>query len=271
MQIFAYDKNGRMINAHHASRNLDYVCMGCGQPMRMRGGAVKRRHFYHKTTACRLSSKSMTHMQTQLALYQLLPKKEVFLEQRFPQISRIADLYWEKHRIVFEVQCSAITRREVLQRNQDYAALGICVIWILHDRLYNKKRVKDCEFGLYDQPCYYTNINEMGYGIFYDQLRVIRGKKVFYTLPPLKVDLTKPLQIPGIPTYPKQATARATHSIICFAGDTLDRLRNPSPKLLHSAKMAARHERPSLTPSLKKFQTSYLRLFDQFLLYLGRR
>lgn len=171
MQLYALNASHQPILARHASKQQDYVCLECHKRVRVRGGMHRQPHFYHlePNRHCYLSGKSMSHLQAQWAIYQLLPLGECELERSFPEIKRIADVAWKDQKIVFEIQCSPISATEVLKRNADYRSLGWEVVWILHDKRYNQWRLTAAEWVLRHSPFYFTNINENGAGIIYDQ------------------------------------------------------------------------------------------------------
>src|SRR5262249_7520278 len=113
------------------------------------------------------SGKSLVHLQTQRYIQKELPGCQ--LEKRFPSVNRIADVVCEEKKLVFEIQCSYITAREIEERNIDYSSLGYRVIWILHDRLYNQFHLTAAEYFLESSPRYFANIDEEGNGYIYDQ------------------------------------------------------------------------------------------------------
>ena len=86
---------------------------------------------------------SSSHLAIQKVLSKSLPGSR--LEHRFPSIGRVADVVYFPKKIIFEVQCSPISLKEVQKRNRDYLSLGFTVIWILHDRHYNKKTLSLAE------------------------------------------------------------------------------------------------------------------------------
>ena len=192
MQLYAFDQSGQLILATQAQKKLNYHCLECGAVVRVREGFIRHSHFYHlKSHAiCRQNGKSLAHLQAQIHLKNLIP--EVSLEHRFQEISRIADVFWHSKKIVFEIQCSSLLREEMEARVRDYRAIGNRVVWILHDKLYNQWRLSALEYGLRNQPHYYTNMNEKGEGIFYDQWQYIEGGRRKQSLPPLVIDPRKP-------------------------------------------------------------------------------
>lgn len=125
-----------------------------------------------------------SHRHIQLALKKALAPQEVWLERAFPQIGRIADCVWPNQKLIFEIQCSRVSPREILARNRDYQKIGYRVIWILHDRHYNRTFLTLEERILLTQTHYFTNINAFGTGEIYDQhsqihlrRRVMRGPR----------------------------------------------------------------------------------------------
>lgn len=186
MQFYALEGNHPIL-ASLAQKQKDYCCPECYQIVRVRSGPHRKIHFYHTKTQrlCRQHKKSLTHLNIQWLLYSLLPSGEVFLEYRFPQIGRIADVYWKKEGIVFEVQCSPISQQEAAERCRDYESLGLIPVWLLHDRRFNRRFCSAAELFLRKRLCYFTN----GKGFFYDQIETLqKGRRVFRG-PPLKTHL----------------------------------------------------------------------------------
>lgn len=171
MQIFAYDKRRENVAAAQAKRKTNYFCPECQGIVRLRGGNHRRLHFFHfqDSADCRLGKKSELHLATQLALQKMLAPYPSFLEQPFPQVGRIADCVVPALKLNFEIQCSPITPEEVEARIRDYASCQLTTVWILHEATFNKKRVHPAEQILKKYPHYYTNINEQGQGMIYDQ------------------------------------------------------------------------------------------------------
>ncbi len=125
-----------------------------------------------------------THLRIQKQIQALLPPNEAFLERRFPQIGRIADLVWEPRKLIFEVQCSPITLKEVKQRKKDYESCGYRLIWILHDKRFNRRWPTPAEIFLREGACYFTNGTH-----FYDQEEIIKGRQRTMRGTPLPISL----------------------------------------------------------------------------------
>lgn len=197
MQLHALDKEKNILSASMASKQVDYHCIECGGLLRLRGGFHRRSHFYHlaPTQACRQNGKTMEHLQTQCYLLDLIPPGEGAMEHPFPQSGRIADVVWFTKSLIFEVQCSPLSRQEVLGREKDYAALGFSVVWILHDREFNGWRLSAAENTLLACHHYFTNIDAQGGGVIYDQYEVVREGIRLHRFPPLSIQILHP-QVP---------------------------------------------------------------------------
>lgn len=193
MQFYALD-NGHPTLAAFAEKQKRYQCPECGNSVRVRGGPHRQIHFYHVQTThlCRQHKKTLTHLEIQWLLQSFISQKEVVLEHRFPEIGRIADLYWAKEEIVFEIQCSPISLEEVKNRCHDYESLGITPIWILYDQRFNRRYCSAAEAFLRNRGCYFSD----GKGFFYDQLDLYQGAKRVYQGPRLSVYLNAPQRDP---------------------------------------------------------------------------
>lgn len=233
MQLYALNNEDTLVFAAHALKHHDYFCIECHQVVRSRGGEHRQIHYYHlsPSLSCRLNGKSMTHLQVQFRLQKILPLGEGQLEYRFPSINRIADVVWLPQKLIFEIQCSAITAEEVRSRNEDYKSLGFQVIWILHDNRFNQRRLTAAEKYLDAHPHYFTNIDREGVGIIYDQFTLVCKGMRSKILNPLPVDLAKPTRLPRntmswiVPlerALPKVVMQRGIFWKIFFFGDLLE-------------------------------------------------
>jgi competence protein CoiA len=221
MQLLAVSQAGTLTPARLAERGSNYQCPECGGTVRVRLGRHIRPHYYHPTLpkTCRQSGKSLTHLQVQLYLEALLPAGEMSLEVPFPDIGRIADVVWHSQSLIFEVQCSPISAQEVANRNRDYLAAGYQVIWILHEKYFNARRIRSAEELLWHQPHYFTTINAHGQGYVYDQMSLSSRGLRSYRSPPFAISPTS-----LVPLDKKAATLVRTkrRSEIwphCFEGD----------------------------------------------------
>ena len=142
-------------------------------------------------------------------------------EYRFPSIRRIADVVFFPKKIIFEVQCSPISIEDVQKRNRDYSSLGFTVIWILHDRIYNKKIATPAELYLRQNLSYYTSMTPFGHGFFYDQLDFFRGVTRIYKGLPQTINSFYPKPLPRLPFFfPNKLRKRP----LILSGDTTEHL-----------------------------------------------
>lgn len=203
MQIYALDEQQQVTDALKAKRHKNYFCPSCQQIVRLRKGLQKQAHFFHLSPNlhCSQSGKSLTHLAVQKHIASLIGE-ESRMETIFPSIQRIADVSWKQKRLIFEVQYSWISQKELEERNRDYSSIGYQVIWILHDKRFNQHLFTAAEKYLVDHPHYFTNINAKGQGMIYDQFsmetrgkRVCRGTKV-----PVQIQYTESLPTTKGPT-----------------------------------------------------------------------
>jgi competence protein CoiA len=230
MQLYALNDQDILISANHAVKQKDYICFECKSAVRLRGGRHRQNHFYHidPNRACKLGGKSLLHLQVQCHLQQLLPEGDCLLEHRFPKVNRIADVVWTSQKLVFEVQVSPITAEEVTRRNQDYSLMGYQVVWILHDKRYNRYQVSAAEEFLRKSPHYFTNIDMKGRGVIYDQLQWVQRGARKKREKPLLVDVSKPLKLTrSIYRIPKFLDDRLKSWPISFSGDLICQSKEP--------------------------------------------
>jgi competence protein CoiA len=225
MPLYALDDDNRIIAAPDAGLFCRYRCLECLSPLQKRTGLHRRAHFYHLQTVrqCRLHSNSSDHLIMQSEIQKIIPSVEI--EKPFKKILRIADLCWEEKKIIFEIQCSPIDPMQTDQRTRDYAKEGYELVWLLDDRLFNRKRaLRKSEILMRQKGCYYFSIQKNS---VYDQFEALANKTRLVKGPPLPVDLARPMQIPAS----RQAmTGQLDHRAgrYFFGGDLFDRaLRYP--------------------------------------------
>jgi competence protein CoiA len=229
MQLYALD-NTSLVLAGIAEKGKDYTCPECASKVRVRGGPARQTHFYHLSLPkqCRQHEKSQEHIQLQLKLLDLFGAHDAQIECPFPAIGRIADVAWHSKKIVFEIQCSPISLEEVQCRVHDYTRAGYEVVWILHDKQFNQKKLAAAESFLRGVPCYFTNIDKTGGGIVYDQFEVIKSGQRRFKGPPLtvKVDLFSrlPSFTPPDIVLPQTVSDRLKKWKCYVQGDLLERL-----------------------------------------------
>lgn len=228
MNLFAKDSEGRISFAQDANKSQDYYCLECGGTLRARSGETRKPHFYHLSPPlqCYQNGKSLSHLNVQLFLQELLPNAK--LEVRFPRVGRIADVVWEEKKLIFEVQCSPISSQEVVSRMQDYAHEGFKVIWILHERLYNQRRIHPIETLLRHSPYFFTNFNSEGKGCIYDQIDLHERGFRRKILSKLNLEIDKPIEIVNF-TSPIFAHRKKWHTH--FEGELLKIIQNPEHEM----------------------------------------
>lgn len=194
MQLFSHDHFGNLILAKNALKQMDYKCLECSAPLRVRMGHIRHPHFYHyrKRSVCRQAGKSLTHLQVQHFIQLKIGAHEAELEKHFESIKRIADVVWEKEKLIFEIQISPMSIQECKERTIDYNSLGYQVIWILHEKTYNQLRISPLEFSLFKKNLYFTNINDCGIGMIYDQWSFNKKGLRIKTLSPLPIEINAP-------------------------------------------------------------------------------
>lgn len=222
MALYALDEENQIVFAQEAAPYRRYRCLECSGRVQKRSGIYKRAHFCHLRSApqCRLHSKSIDHLILQTDLKKKIPQLE--MERPFPSILRIADLCWEEKKLVLEIQCSPITPSEVERRKRDYAREGYDLVWLLDERLFNKKRLRIAEENLRRQSAYYFSLSR---ACVYDQFEVIAENLRLMRGPPLSIDLTRPHPTQGRNLPLRQLQER--QSPWYFPGDLYDRsIRN---------------------------------------------
>lgn len=198
MQIFGLNEEGEAIEAAFAYKQIDYTCIECGSPLRVRRGAYQIPHFYHYQSEkpCSQKKKGLVHLKIQLDLQNRMGAK---MEVPFPQIKRIADIVWDAHKIVFEIQISPISPEEVAKRIFDYQSQGYQVVWLLYDKTFNQDRVSLAENYLKNQHThYYTNGS-----IYYDQLSLVRKNCRLNRLMKKKINIESP-HVPKFPRFNRE-------------------------------------------------------------------
>jgi competence CoiA-like predicted nuclease len=160
-----------------------------------------------------------THQKMQAFLIELL-REQATREAFLSTVGRRADVLWKEKNVVFEIQCSPISFFEVKQRIQDYRKEGLTVIWLLHDRLFNRKRLSDAErFLRSSQKCYFFYLDPNQKGVVYDQLEKWDGERRLEVGPPLRIDI---LKIPFKESKTIEEVARKNCDSICHVTEKLD-------------------------------------------------
>lgn len=252
MQIYALDQNNQVVSCFQAKKQISYYCIECQEEVRLRSGFELRSHFYHvrERKKCSLSRKSLAHIETQKAIQARVPDSR--LEVPFPEIKRIADVFWEREKVVFEVQVSFISKEEVEKRTADYASIGIQVVWILHEKRFNQIYLTECERALLTSPHYFAAPTHE----IYDQFSFIHEGKRVKRLSKYPVELNGIVRSPSSPLLVKWR-----HSWeLGFKGDLFDRIRDEDVQTLLNWKPARKW------PFLIKFKNYFALLYQYVLL-----
>src|SRR3989338_3811318 len=180
MALYAIEEDD-LISAWDAEKGAVYGCLECFGPVKVRKGGGRAPHFYHLNTSpsCRLYSKGEDHLILQLEIQKKFPAGEIEIEKPLIAINRVADLVWERKKIVFEIQCSRLYEAEAEARIKEYKNGGYDIVWILDDRIFNKRTLRPSEKLLRTRPCYFASLKRSSTSYFYDQFEIFhKGKRV---------------------------------------------------------------------------------------------
>ena len=279
MQICAIDSSASLILAENAHKHHDYRCIECSQIVRLRRGIHRKAHFFHiqPNRICKQHGKGMPHLMLQQFVKNILPEEEAQIECPFPTINRIADVAWHSKKLIFEIQCSPISKEEIKQRNENYTSIGYQVIWIFHDERYNQSRLSAAELLLSNHPHYFSDMNGEGIGKIYDQFSIISNGKREKRLPALPIDLSSPMYHKHF-KIPRLLKPRFNTWTLAFAGDAIDsfskeRISEEQKEFLSALKHLQNIESHSLNFNfLKSFYKRWIvRPYQSFLKLLLER
>lgn len=220
-----------LVYASDAEKGKLYGCLDCFGPVKVRKGKGRFPHFYHLQASpqCRLYSKSEDHLRAQIQLQKLFPQGILQIERPFPEIGRVADLCWEKEKIIFEIQCSPVSLQEAQSRIRDYRTFGFRVVWLLDDKRYNRRILRPSEEFLRRRSCYYIDIKQGLTSICYDQFEIQDGTRRLKRGRRLTIDLQKPIPVPNQvwekERFPEQIHHLSQQCEIHFYGDRIDKAR----------------------------------------------
>ncbi len=242
MPLYALDEENGIVFAPDASTRKNYRCLECRGSLQKRSGRHRRPHFCHRRSApqCRLYSKSIDHLVIQTNLMKRIPQLK--MERPFPSVLRIADLCWEERKLVLEIQCSPISIYEVGARKKDYSQEGYELVWLLDDRLFNKKRLRIAEEQIRRGSGYFVSLKR---SIVYDQFEFISDAVRLAKGPPLPINLFEPREILNRQIPLRQLQERKSSRY--FLGDLYDRANRNSTFL----KRLVEHEESLLKPLRK--------------------
>lgn len=196
MQRYALTCEGTRVFAEEALPQVDYCCPECLGRLRVRQGEIKIAHFFHleEKRECRWRTRFQTHSTIQEVLVQQLGEESCTRECFFPEISRIADIAYHPLNIVFEIQVSPISEKELMQRTLDYWRKGWHVIWILHIEQFGSKRASAAEEQLQSIPHYFTDIGSQR-GSLWDEMSFVYRKRRRWFFPMRRVKLEVALPV----------------------------------------------------------------------------
>ena len=267
MALYALDTDD-IIYANDADPRKTYWCIDCFGPLKRRKGKWGLAHFYHLKAApsCRLYSKALDHLVAQKELKESFPEGALQIEKPFLAIDRVADACWEKEKIIFEIQCSPISEKEVEFRMRDYKSLGYDVTWLLSDQTFNRRLCSPAEMYLRKRGAYYISIQNFH---IYDQFEILVKQRRWKKSSPKSIHLKKPLKNRHPPfdvaVYPQQIVQLTTPRY--FEGDRLSyALRYPHAMLYWRSleiEFAKREKRPNRL--LLWLRDSYLRWLDEMI------
>lgn len=278
MQIYAIDAEGVLQHALRAKKQFDYRCLECGNSVRLRSGMHRQAHYYHlqPNTHCSQHAKGMVHLLLQHHLKSMIPEAQ--MECRFPAISRIADIAWHAHKVVFEIQCSPIAAAELLARTNNYLSIGYRTVWIFHDQRYNQEKLSAAEDVAQRFPHYFSNMDAEGNGTIYDQFALIDNGVRRVRLPCMTID---PSEIQCLPSmrdallsacekYPHSLWKRVSAWPVSFAGDLIHNLQKSDldssiEAVLQDFMAQETQSAPLLDDLLKRVAKAYRIVFRYFL------
>ncbi len=136
----------------------------------------------------------MLHKAIQHKIASLIGYEKVAMEHPFPH--HFADLYWPEKKLIIEIQCTPIALEEAIKRTLDYEKMGLNIVWILHQKSFNKKYLSPTELFLRSRSALFTDIFVNDTGIIYDQDEVIAGHRRLFRSSPYPIDITQPEILP---------------------------------------------------------------------------
>ncbi|EZH66999.1 hypothetical protein DH09_03400 [Bacillaceae bacterium JMAK1] len=121
-------------------RETKWHCPQCHEEVIYKKGLSKRSHFAHTSQSICSKKKEETeeHLQGKQQLYEWLRTfaDEIEIEKWLPSVNQRPDIWCliDGTVYVFEIQCSAIERKEIKRRSSNYFSHNIQVIWVLPER-----------------------------------------------------------------------------------------------------------------------------------------
>ncbi|MCT4388810.1 competence protein CoiA [Leuconostoc falkenbergense] len=167
--IVAYNQRQKYILAKDAQKNQSYFCPGCREPVMLKVGDVKQKHFAHySVTLCQTLTENETtaHLSGKMQLAQYLQQfGHVEIEAVIASIQQRPDILLTQgnQKLAIEYQCSPISQKRLMQRNAGYQSCHIKVIWILGETYYHRNLSQKTilKFMAAQQIVFYLSSNQM--------------------------------------------------------------------------------------------------------------
>ena len=128
--------SGEKIRCLKQNVETGFSCPYCSGELVLKAGTKNKAHFSHMSV-CKYvfyERESEEHLQTKMLFANWLASLNIdaCVEYQFPEIKRIADVYFEYkgEKYVFEIQKSSLSEREFCERTVGYQSLAITPIWI---------------------------------------------------------------------------------------------------------------------------------------------
>ncbi|MGT2887067.1 competence protein CoiA [Streptococcus didelphis] len=125
-----------------------FRCPACYSRLRLKKGKIVRPHFAHlsaKNCSFASENESIEHLSLKAKLYSSLVRSEkVEIEKFLPAIQQIADLLVNDS-LVLEIQCSSLSIERLKERTQAYKDKHLQVRWLLGEKLWLKKKLKELQ------------------------------------------------------------------------------------------------------------------------------
>lgn len=226
MQLYALG-GGKRLLADHAKIKKHYRCPECLNLLELKLKDFP--HFIHLKdhSICLQHLKSLAHLQILWLLNAQFPKNALILEELIPDLGIAADALWADKKIAFQILCKKIPLQNILKISQGLQSLGWTIVWILHDKCFNQKKLCPLEQFLKKSICYYTD----GKNSFYDQFEICLGDKRLFRGRQIKVDLKNFYSFGKLKEtlLPTQLLFRLHHTQYYFEGDLMERTLRESP------------------------------------------
>lgn len=132
-----------------------YTCPGCGQPVYLKRGQLKRPHFAHYKEGCDsfAEGETLEHLTLKASFFQWAQKAgyQPQLEAYLPEIAQRPDILLND-RTALEIQCSPLKLARLIERTQHYLEAGYQVIWIGGERFGRQRHLTQLQRAF----CQYT-------------------------------------------------------------------------------------------------------------------